>query len=592
MDWQRRRHVVVVGCLVWMAASGCGSDASTGGHQISPSDWQVQRLFPTADKTGFQFDGCLYDSPMRFEGADGPEIVAMGAAGTIAGLDPQTGEKKWSFKLPAPDGRKVLAIAQPAWIDDHRIVVAYHTLPGDTQKIEPGARRLSQQVTVVDLAAHAVDEDFGTVELEANLDGNDGGEVPFRPGHSLARPDLVIGKLDGDQFGKVYVTSGNTRDIQPWHGWAFEVDLDVWKEQGAQAAVTSTLVTTPEPDANCGQEGTGGSRERSCGGGLWGPAGPLVVDKPGGYEMFLAPGNGQLDLTRHDYANTLMRVGPGLSFDPGCDPTACADFDPDQPSQACMESCDNLWIPRMTGQDSEPPDPWDGRCDGLSVFACYARLDYMGGSAPAYVEVGGYKTLNYPTKDGHLYLIDETHLGTQFDRLKLVDTCGADGDACRWSWAGMAVTQPLVAHDGDKPILMVPTFMPDKTHPAGVVAVTIEVGDDGPHYKRLWEFPNFDDPEAVQRFREHPSRMALSRLGDDGPQVAWIVEPGRGGKPGHLIGLDVTDGTRLFEVALSGHGWKYTVPLISDDTVYVSSCKADVGPGHVEAFRLTPQSPK
>ena len=64
----------------------------------------------------------------------------------------------------------------------------------------------------------------------------------------------------------------------------------------------------------------------SCGGGVWSPSGPTLRQGEDDFELGLPTGNGQLDLGRRDYANTLMRVPPGLAFDPGCDPDACADL--------------------------------------------------------------------------------------------------------------------------------------------------------------------------------------------------------------------------------------------------------------------------
>ncbi|QDG53179.1 hypothetical protein FIV42_21255 [Persicimonas caeni] len=580
--------------LLLTGAAGCGDDNSQDGANngepdaYSAPDWEINRMFPSQGATSKEFEGCLYSSPMPYERDGATEIVALGAEGTLAGLDPDTGAELWSLELPTPDGEGVLSIAQPAFIDEHRILIAYHSVPGSAEEVDPNTRRLTHRVAVVDLQNRQVDPAFGDIALEATVDGNDDKTVSFDPAYALIRPDVEIGKVDGDTFGKAYITSGNARDIQPWHGWAFEIDVDAWHEQGADASVSSVLVTTPEPAENCGPEGSSGSRERLCGGGLWAPSGPLVLDQPGGYELVLAPGNGQLDLARNDYANTLMRTGPGLDFDPACDPDACADFDSDAPSNACIESCENLWIPRLTGQDDEPPQVWDNRCDGLTLFECWQQLDYIGGSTPAYVEVGEYKTLNYPTKDGHLYMVDQTHYGTQFDRLKLVENCGTADDPCRWTWAGMAVTEPVVAWDGDTPIIMTPTFMPDKTHPAGVVATTIRATDDGPVYERLWEFPSFDTDAATERFRRHPSRMTLSTLGDEGRQIAWIVDIASGpDNKGQLVAIDVLDGTRVFETTLGDRGRRYTVPLVVDDRVYVSSCSGDFGPGHVEGFQIT-----
>jgi hypothetical protein len=581
--------IIVSICLV-LVSFGCGESNDPDkddNNSVAPETWQIERIFPTADNERHEFHGCIYGSPVAWDDDGQDVLIALDAEGVLAALDPDTGAEHWSYELPAPDGEAPLALSQPAWIDDDRIVVTYHTVPGGKDKIDANTTRLSHRVAVVDLAARDLAEDFGVITLEAELPANDGGTVEFEPGHALSRPDIVLGKVDGDQFGKAYVTMGNTRDIQPWHGWAFEIDLDAWHASGDDAANSAVLVTTPEPAENCGERGSSGSRDRKCGGGLWAPSGPLVIDQDDSFELVLAPGNGQLDLNRDDYANTLMRTGPGLGFDPGCDAQACADFDPDDPSLACIETCENLWIPRLTGQDDDPPEPASGRCDGdMSLFECWKELDYIGGSTPVYLEVDGHKTLNYPTKDGHLYMVDQTHFGRQFDRHKLVENCGTVDDSCTKTWAGMAVTKPVVAHHDGEPIIMTVTFMPDKTHSAGVVAVGVDTSGDTPRYERLWEFPDFDTDASVDRFRTHPSRMTLSTLEIDGEdrQVLWLVEVG---STGRLIALDVVNGERIFETALSGRGQRYTVPLIDDERVYVSSCESDFGRGHVEGFALS-----
>lgn len=577
-------------CLLNLAL-GCDhepkaqTDAQNESTVVALTDWNIERIFPVDKDSTVNFEGCLYTSPFEYQRAEATEIIIIDATGELAGLDPDTGTKLWSLRLSAPDGEKVMVIAQPAFIDSDRLLFAYHSVPESLDSIEAASPRTGQYMTVVDLATRAIDPNFGVVEMEATVPSNEGGSVQFRPSNALVRPDLVIGKLPNDHFGKAYITSGNARDIQPWHGWAFEVDLDRWHEEGGERSISSVFLVTPEEDQNCGDAGSSGSLKRMCGGGLWAPSGPLILDKDQEYEIILASGNGQLDLARQDYANTIMRLSPGLEFDPQCDQVACANFNSDAPSFACVESCSNLWIPRLTGQDDDPPNPWDGRCDGLGLFECWQKLDYIGGSTPVYLEFGTHKTLSYPTKDGHLYLIDETHLGRQFDRHKLVEQCGAEGDPCKWGWAGMAVTEPLVVQREAGPVIMTATFMPDQTHPAGVVAVTLEDGENGPQYRRLWEFPPFDQPDARTRFRVHPTRMALGSLGNSDRALAWIVEVN--GSGGRLIALDVDDGSRVFESKMIGPGYRFTVPFVTQNRVYVSSCKGNAGPGHVEAFEIT-----
>src|SRR5205085_1433948 len=104
-------------------------------------------------------------------------------------------------------------------------------------------------------------------------------------------------------------------------------------------------------DTECGAEGGDGSSDTKCGAGLWAPSGPLVVDDA---HLVVPTGNGQLDLARRDYANTLMRIGPGLAFDPGCDTTACASFSADTLAPACVETCRDLFVPRLLRNESRP----------------------------------------------------------------------------------------------------------------------------------------------------------------------------------------------------------------------------------------------
>ena len=217
------------------------------------------------------------------------------------------------------------------------------------------------------------------VDLEATALDYASRPVPFLASNAMARGTLVHGIAAGDVLGKVYVTFGNVRDVQPYHGWIFEVSLDDWLAGGAGKAVRASLTVTP--DQECGLIGASGSRDHVCGGGLWAPFGPLIVPKGDTYELVLAPDNGRLDLLHHEYARTLMRVGPGLAFEDGCDPSLCQTFDENAPDRACVESCGNLFVPRLLPGDA-PFAPESGVCDGITnMFECWYKLDYPGGGA-------------------------------------------------------------------------------------------------------------------------------------------------------------------------------------------------------------------
>lgn len=608
------RVLVVVACAAWWV--GCGQEAQPptqeapdAGYDADPdlvieppdADGEVRLeglaaevMWPAAAPPDDAMTDCIYASPLHFVDGQGAASVLVVGSDQVRGLDPETGAARWSVTLPAPDGNLPLAVATPVMVEIEgraMAVVAYHTSTAPAGRNVSG-RKFTHMAVVVDLAAGALAEDFAPVTLEGSVPANEPGrEVPFLADHALARATLVHAGATEAHPGYVYVTMGNTRDIQPWHGFLFELDLGAWRAQGPEAAIRTLFVTTPEAD--CGVEGHSGSRERRCGGGLWAPSGPLLIEREGaGPELILASGNGQLDLRRRDYANTMMRVVPGADpaafFDPGCDPFLCAEFNPDDPQPECVTSCANLWVPQL----DEAAMPQSDTCAGLTPFQCWGALDYIGGSTPVMARpVGGPEVLAYPTKDGAIYLVDAAHLGVQYDRRQLVPTCGVEGDPCRWDWAGMIVTQPALTEvDGD-PVVLVPTFMPDNSQPAGVVALKIVMEAGAPRFAPLWQFPRFDTVEATNRFRRHPSRVRLATVEVEGEavEVAFLVEARAPGDRGRLLALEVATGRLLLDTALAGPGYRFMQPLVLGDRIFVTSCQTDEGPGYLEAFRFSAQ---
>jgi hypothetical protein len=559
----------------------------------------VTRLFPTDARPSVTFTGCVYASPLHDAGAKGDRIVVATGGGEVALLDPRTGAVDARLSLPAPDGEAPFVVGTPVAVG-RRLVVGYHTIAAPTSARGPEVTdpRLRHRMAVIDLDTFVVDDAFPAFDLAARLPATSGGEVLFRPGNAIQRGALAHagGSADAESagvLGKVYVPFGNVRDIQPWHGFLFEVDLDAWRARGPSAAVASVFTTTPEAD--CGPEGASGSRERVCGGGLWSPAGPLVVTSDTGYDVFVASGNGQLDLARRDYANSILRLRAGLRFDPGCDATKCADFDRDEPQKACIETCKDLFIPRLAAGDP-PMRPASGVCDGLPTYACWQKLDYLGGSTPVSVELApSQRVLAYPAKDGHVYLVDEAHLGTMHDRTKLVEVCGTREDPCTMDWAGMIVTKPALSAQASPKRILVPTFMPDRTHPAGLVALDILRDGDGqdarPRFRRAWEWPPFTSGEAKGRFRRHPSRVTIGNHAALGGEVAWLVEAAAAGGRGTLHAIRVRDGERMVSIGLTGPGYRFYAPLVVGDAVYVASCDSERGPSAIEGYSVGLSAP-
>lgn len=537
------------------------------------------RIFPTDDAPGHEFEDCMFASSLHFADGDRDEIIGV-AGETVAALDPLSGDALWTVDLPAPDGERPFTMGTPARVDD-LLIVAYYTT-SRTDRDDP--TRLRHLVAVVDLQAQEISTEFETVELTGPFESNDGGIVPFPASNALSRPEIVIGHTADSELGYAYVTFGNARDIQPWHGFAFELDLDSWRAQGRDSAVSAQFVTTPEED--CGPSGVSGSRDRICGGGLWAPSGPLMIQSEDSFEMIFAPGNGQLDLPRRDYANTLMRFdGPGLEFNPGCDEDACAEFDPDEPSLECIESCSDLFVPRLP-DGTGPFTPESGACDGMTLFECWETLDYIGGSTPSLVELEEGRVLAYPTKDGSVFLVDYDHMGTLHDREQLVEVCGTRDERCRWDWAGMIVTQPAQTTLGGQPLLIVPTFMPDTTHPAGIVGLQVTENEgEGPGLEVAWQAPNFSSPEALERFREHTSRPALQTL-SNGVEIVWVAEALRSAPQGNLVGVRAWDGEIVEDRPLAMSGNRFTLPLVVEDRVYIPSCNAARDMSVIEGYRI------
>ncbi len=556
--------------LFLLVVASCGGDDAKLPPD-SPHSLDLTRVWRSVD-----LPGCAMASPLLVSSQGQPLLLTALSSGVLVATSPVDGTEVFRVTLPAPAGQEAHIAATPGLLDG-RVVLAYMLRDAG------GGERRSHHIAVLDLETRALDSRFPVQRLSASLPDVDGlAQVVFNDPTAYSRSTIRTTRPAGMTYGLAYVSFGNIRDIQPWHGWLFELDLDVWAQGGS--AVSATLLTTPE--SNCGPAGASGSDDMRCGGGIWTPSGPTLVEHAGGFEIFVPTGNGELDLGRRDYANSVLRLGRGLVFDPGCDASACTGFDPVKPAPACMASCQHLFIPRL--EDGDPPfAPPDGRCAGKTFFECYALLDWdLGANAPARVAVpGGSDVLVIPAKDGGVYLADAEHMGTMHDRIQLTSICGAHGATCGANWAGTMVTVPAVTQVGGVATVLVPTFIFDDKNPAGLVALQIVRDMTGtPRWQKLWEAPPFTSREAVERFREHVGRVALLTIA--GVEYAALIDPGNEhSKDGLLYLVRVADGEIVDRAALDGPGRKYTLPAVGGEQLFVASCDAEVGPSHLEAWQ-------
>jgi hypothetical protein len=528
---------------------------------------------------------CEMSGPLAVSSQGQPEILLVTADGVFTAVDPQTGALVWQVALTAGDGLLANLAAPPA-IVGHRLVFAW-------QEVMPDWTRVAHHVGVLDLDARALDPQFPALTLAATLPAADGRDpIVFRPDHAYSRAAVVHADVPDRALGLAYVSFGNVRDLQPWHGWLFEIDLDVWQAQGAGAgAVSGAMVTTGASD-DCGEEDDDGAREMVCGGGVWAALGPTVIPDPAspdGFALLVATGNGLLDPTRGSYANAVLRVGRGLAFAPGCDPTLCDGFDPTAPTDACAASCEHLFIPRLPAGQELPRGANDA-CVGRTLFQCYATFDWdLGSSSPARAALpGGPDVIVQPGKDGAVYLIDAEHLGTLYDRAPIMPGCGEGGGTCAATWAGTIATKPAIATVEGAVLALVPTFVDDDTHPAGLQALAIDTTGPAPRLMPRWQAPAPNDPAALGGFRLPPSGVTVVEA--NGASYAALADTGS--PSGTLYWIRLGDGAILQEVALAGGGQRFAAPLASNGVLYVPSCQRtgtpgfEEGPSMLEAFTI------
>jgi hypothetical protein len=534
---------------------------------------KLSRHFPTKTLPSIAYESTIRASSLLDLTSKIPQIIVPVSSGTISFLDAETGVDLGQVELPRKSELRVLIMSTPVQVEGN-LIVLYQML---------GKKgRESHRVAVIDIAQRKLNADFPILELTAEIPQVDGKamvifDAPFAFSHS----EVKHAWKPGSKLGFIYAAFGNAADAQPFHGWLFEIDLDAWKKTGSANAIKNTLLTTPESE--CKVAFKYATQELVCAGGIWTPAGPQVYYQGDDFELLVPTGNGQIDLQRHDYANTLMRVKPGLDFDPGCDNKLCENFNPLDPALACMESCKNLFIPRLKPGD-KPLKPVTGECDNMNHLECLARMDYdLGANAPVKIDLNNQQSVVVQAgKEGAAYLLDANHLGTMHDRFQLIETCGTEADPCKLSWRGMMVTHPAVSMVDEAPVVIFPTFVSDETHAAGLIALKIVQKNGKPQFERFWQFSNPKNKTATATFRSAPTLPVITTLEKHG-EVIWVIEVG---SPGTLYGVRIKDGQLIAQQTLLGTGVPLSRPVTLGNKIYINSKKSKGKATWVESYKI------
>lgn len=535
---------------------------------------KLLRQFPSKEYPLSNFSSISRASPVLDRSRSQPSVIVSVQDGKLLFLNIKTGQLEDQVTVPESPEYRALIVATPVFFENNLIVV-YQS------RGKKGRER--HRVVVIDLIKRKINADYPILELSAQVKQADGqGVINFDPIYAYSHAELKHIKPKGTENGLAYVAFGNAGDIQPYHGWLFELDLDAWKKLGADHAISHVFLTTPESE--CDVTVTAGTREMICAGGIWTPAGPQIYATAEGYEILVPTGNGQLDLNRKDYANSLLRLKPGLNFDPQCNEQLCKDFDAVKPDLACIESCKNLFIPRLL-PGNKPIKPITGECDKRTFLDCLAWMDYdLGANSPVKINLkNGKSVVVQASKEGAVYLLDGDHFGTVYDRKQLVETCGTKEDPCRLSWRGMMVTHPVVSatNSGDQ-IVVVPTYVLDHSHDAGLFALKIDISGEKPVFKQVWQFPNPSSSDALKSFRGQPSLPIITRLKKHG-DVVWIVDIN---KQGTLYGIRINDGRLIAKTKLIGAGISLARPVFYKNTLYFTSSHFGEKTTWLEAYKI------
>jgi hypothetical protein len=175
---QSRRHFLA---RVWLKAIASVLAVACAGSPTPTFAQTAPRLTPLF-ATVLHDVGFVETAPL-YANVQGVEYVLVAAPGPdLVAVAPKTGEVVWTVRLPVPPGEDAAVRATPARARDY-LVLAYGPHRGST--------RVRNLVSVVNLQTGTLaDDEFATLQLEAQKPATDGGVVTFHP--PTARPTAAL----------------------------------------------------------------------------------------------------------------------------------------------------------------------------------------------------------------------------------------------------------------------------------------------------------------------------------------------------------------------------------------------------------------
>ena len=176
-------------------------------------------------------------------------------------------------------------------------------------------------------------------------------------------------------------------------------------------------------------------------------------------------------------------------------------------------------------------------------------------------------------------------MGVLYDRKQAADLCGTVSDPCQAPYEGSMITQPVLEWVDGTPVVVIPTFMFDETHPAGLVAFKVIEKDGVPTLEQFWTAPRRGSEDAVKMFRTPPTRAVIADY--QGEAIVWVADAA---PEGPVVGVKLRDGSILARAKTAGAPMLHSKPFVLNDVLYIQTELRGGGGAWLEAYSISSQN--